>query len=194
MIMRNTINHTLALIILSCATVVFAADSASMSTSCLIVSEDESLYRVIFQAAKEENVTVQLFNDQQESLYKEDIQSSAFNKKYDLSSLPYGDYTLEVKSGGYVYSEQLTLGDLSSFQFNLEQKEDKKVSLVGSKKEGKNMTLYILNDEKDVIYKEQFDQDTQIHKKYNFQELKGDRVTFLLYHADLLITEKDFVF
>lgn len=191
MIMKHTITYTLALLTVFSASVAWATD---ITTTCQVVSEDDMLYRLVYQGSGEKNVTIQLLDDQQRLVYKEQLWTSAFNKQFDLTNLPYGDYHIEVKSGDYYFSEKVKLGDLSDFQFKMDQRESRKVALVGSKTAGKNMTLYILDDDQDVVYREQFDQLDQVHKSFNFQDLRSEGVTFLLYHDDRLITEENFVF
>jgi len=189
--MKHTITHTLALLIVFSASVAFATDVA---TTCQVVSQDDMLYRLVYQGAAEKNVTIQLLDDQQRLVYKEQLKTSAFNKQFDLTNLPYGDYHLEVKSEDYYFSEQVKLGDLSDFQFKVDQREIRKIALIGSKVAGKSMTLYILDQDQDVVYSEQFDQQDQVHKNFNFEDLRSKEVTFLLYHNDRLITEENFVF
>ncbi len=192
--MKHTIKNTLALIMMICATVVVAADSAKSTTWCRLVTVDDMLYRVVYQSEKEENVNIQIFDKNQQSVYNEKALTTSFIKNYDLSFLPYGTYTLEVTATDYQYKEEIVLGDVSSFQMKLEEKGERKVSLVGTKKAGKDMNLYILDDSQEVIYKENFDKDSQVHKNYNFQDMRSQKVTFLLYHNDILISEEDFVF
>lgn len=192
--MKHTIKNTLALIMMISATVVMAADSARSTTWCRLVTVDDMLYRVVYQSEKEENVNIQIFDKNQQSVYNEIELTSSLIKTYDLSFLPYGTYMLEVTTTDYQYTEEIILGDISSFQLKLEDKGERKVALVGTKKAGSDMNLYILDDNKDVVYKENFAKDSQVHKNYNFQEMRSQKVTFLLYHNDILISEEDFVF
>lgn len=192
--MKHLIKHALVLLTVFSATLVHAADSAYMATICKLVAEEDRLYRIIYQAAKEEHVTIQLFDNQDRLVYKEEVQSSGFSKKFDLTNLPTGDYQLEVKSSGYFFSEELTVGDLSKFMFSFDKRADRKISMVGSKEQNKSMTLYILDGSKDVVYKESFDKAQQVHKHFNFNQLRSEGVTFLLYHDDQLIKEQKFTF
>lgn len=193
--MKRTITHMLALLTVFGASVAYAADSATVVTTCQVVAEEDMLYRLVYQAAQQDNVTINLIDEENRIVYQERTNTAAFNKKFDLRNLPYGEYQLEVKSEGYFFSEKLILGDVSSFNMDLNKMEEgKKISLVGSKVKGKAMTLYILDQSKDVIYKEEFHDASQINKKFNFDDLRSSKVTFLLYHNDLLIQEKDFVF
>ncbi len=192
--MKHSIKHVLALLTVFSASVAYSADSAYMATICKVVAEEDKLYKVIYQAANEENVTIQLFDEKQHLVYKENLKSAGFSKKFDLTNPPDGDYQIQVKSSGYVFSEDLKIGDISSFVFSFDQKADRKIAMVGAKEQGKSLTLYILDEARDVVYKESFDQDNQVHKSFNFQSLKSGDVTFLLYHDSKLIKEEKFAF
>ena len=194
--MKHSIKNLLALLIVFGATSsAFAADSAYMATVCKIVAEQEKMYRVMFYAPTEESVSVQIKNSNQQIVYIESLKSSEFVKKYDLSYLPKGTYELEVKSAGYVFKEEFELGSLKDFNFDFSQLAEKSaVSLVGSQAQGKDVTLYILDANQDVVYKEGFDDTKQVHKKYNLEKLGNQKVTFLLYHDDHLIKKEAFDF
>ena len=194
--MKHSIKNLLALLIVFGATSsAFAADSAYMVTVCKIVAEQEKMYRVMFYAPTEESVSVQIKNSNQQIVYIESLKSSEFVKKYDLSYLPKGTYELEVKSAGYVFKEEFELGSLKDFNFDFSQLAEKSaVSLVGSQAQGKDVTLYILDANQDVVYKEGFDDTKQVHKKYNLEKLGNQKVTFLLYHDDQLIKKEAFDF
>ncbi|HCX23895.1 MAG: hypothetical protein CMB80_12700 [Flammeovirgaceae bacterium] len=194
--MKHSIKNLLALLIVFGATSsAFAADSAYMATVCKIVAEQEKMYRVMFYAPTEESVSVQIKNSNQQIVYIESLKSSEFVKKYDLSYLPKGTYELEVKSAGYVFKEEFELGSLKDFNFDFSQLAEKSaVSLVGSQAQGKDVTLYILDANQDVVYKEGFDDTKQVHKKYNLEKLGNQKVTFLLYHDDQLIKKEAFDF
>ena len=194
--MKHSIKNLLALLIVFGATSsAFAADSAYMATVCKIVAEQEKMYRVMFYAPTEESVSVQIKNSNQQIVYIESLKSSEFVKKYDLSYLPKGTYELEVKSAGYVFKEEFELGSLKDFNFDFSQLAEKSaVSLVGSQAQGKDVTLYILDANQDVVYKEGFDDTKQVHKKYNLEKLGNQKVTFLLYHDDQLIRKEAFDF
>ena len=102
---------------------------------------------------------------------------------------------MEVKSAGYVFKEEFELGSLKDFNFDFSQLAEKSaVSLVGSQAQGKDVTLYILDANQDVVYKEGFDDTKQVHKKYNLEKLGNQKVTFLLYHDDQLIRKEAFDF
>ncbi len=193
-IMKHSIQHLLALLIVFGATTANAVDSAYMATVCKIIAEEEKMYRVMFYAPTEEKVSVQIKNEDQQIVYTETLKSSEFVKKYDLSYLPKGAYELEVKSQGYVFKEEFELGSLKGFNFDFNQVQDNSVSFVGSNAQGKDVTLYILDDNQDVVYQEGITDTKQVHKKYNLQKLKSQKVTFLLYHDDQLIKSQAFDF
>lgn len=191
-IMKHSIKHLLALLIVFGASATYAVDSAYVSTVCKIIAEQEKMYRVLFSAPTEENVSIQIRNNEQEIVYIESLKSSEFAKKYDLSYLPKGTYELEVKSDGYVFKEVFELGSIKGFNFDFSKQEQKSVSLVGSHAQGKDMTLYILDDNEDVVYEEGFNDTKQVHKRYNLENLGNQKVTFLLYHDDQLIKKEAF--
>lgn len=193
--MKHSIKHVLVLLTVLSATMVSAADTAYLATVCKIVAEEEDkLYKVIYQAAKEENVKIQIFDEVDQLVYKENFKSSGFVKKFDLSNLPKGTYEMQVATADELYIETLTLGDVSGFNFILTPWEGKAISVVGSHKDGKDVTLLILDDARNQVYKESFEDTHQVHKKYNFSNLKSGAVTFLLYHDDQLIKEEKFEF
>lgn len=193
--MKHSIKNLLALLIVFSATsTTFAVDSAYMATVCKIVAEQEKMYRVMFYAPSEENVSVQIKNSNDQIVYIESLKSSEFVKKYDLSYLPKGTYELEVKSAGYVFKEEFELGSIKGFNFDFSQLEQKAVSLVGSHAQGKDMTLFILDGNDDVVYQEGFDNTKQVNKRYNLEKLRNQKVTFLLYHDDQLIKKQAFDF
>ncbi|MEQ9304472.1 MAG: DUF3244 domain-containing protein [Marinoscillum sp.] len=186
--------HLLALLIVFGATMVYAVDSAYFATTCRITAEEEKMYKVMFHAAKQETVTIQIYDQQKELVYTEKLKSSGFVKKFDLTYLPKGKYQLEVKSEGYLFQEDFEIGSITGFHFDFTTVQNKSISLVGSHAQGKDVMLYILDDAQDVIYQESIDNTQQVHKKYNFNKLNSQQVTFLLYHDDQLIKKQEFGF
>ncbi len=182
------------LIVFSAITTARSADSAEAATICKIVAEKDDHYRVIYQAAKREHVTIQFTDNNNQVVYAEDFKSSGFVKRFDLTHLPVGSYQLKVKSASQEFQERIKLGDVSGFSVSLTPQSKREIAFVGSHEQGKKLTLFILDGAKEVVYKENFDDTRQIHKKYNFEKLHTDQVSFVLYHKDQLIKEQKFDF
>lgn len=192
--MTQSIKHTLALLAFAGATVVNATGAGSKTTHCKVILEADETYRVIYHAAEEENVTVQITDQDQELVYTEKLRTSEFVKKYDLSYLPKGAYQLEIKSDEYSYTEDILVGDVSGFTFFVTPAIDRAVSVVGSHKDGKDVTLCILDQDDQLVYRESINDTKQVHKRFNFSELSGNSVTLLLYHDNELIKQEEIKF
>lgn len=195
--MKHSTKHLLALLIVFGATVVKAADPSSVAAVCEVVaSEEVKHYRVVYKAPGKSNVTIQLYNDEQEVIYKESqVSVSGFMRKFDLSHLPDGEYQLEVKSEGYLFQEKIKLGSSASdYNVVFTPYSSREIVFVAQNELGDGLNLYILDEQGEVVYKEVFENASQIQKMFNFKNLKSDKVTFVLYHNDQLIKEKEIRF
>lgn len=99
-----------------------------------------------------------------------------------------------MKANGQIFEEEIKVGDISGFNLTLTEQKDRAVALVGYHRDGKNMTLFILDESNEIVYKEDFQDTRQVHKIYNFESLKGDKVSFVLYHNDQLIKNQSVKF
>lgn len=194
--MKLTIRHTLALLIVFSASFAYAADSAYMATAtCRVIADEDKMYSVFYHSAIEDNVTIRIFDEKSAVVYSDMIKSTTgFAKKFDLSNLPSGTYQMEVKSADYLFKEAIRLGDLSGFNFIFTPLQKREIALIGSQLQGKPMTLYILDQDNEVVYKETFSDTREVHKMYDFNSLRSKGVTFVLYSDNQLIKEKRFTF
>lgn len=195
MTMRTTIKTIAALLIVfSAAQANASVDSASMTTYCRILAQDEAdIYKVIFQAAQKEDVNISFRNTYDQLVHRESVKSTeSFVKRFDLGNLPDGAYKVEVTSPGYSYEESIKIGDLSGYHFILKDLKERKIALVGSQPAGKDLTVVILDSQSEEIYHETLTETTQVRKQFQFGPYAGKQVTFLLYHENRLVKRESF--
>lgn len=195
--MKHFFKTVLALLIVFSATVAKSSDPESVAAICKVVADKEdNHYRVVYQSPEKSNVTIQLYNDKNEVIYTESQKStSGFMKKFDLSYLSYGEYQLEVKADGYLFQEKIKLGtSAADYNLVLTPYTSREIVFATANKQGKSLNLYILDQFGDVVYREKFENTSSVHKMYNFENLRSNKVTFVLYHKDQLIKEKEIKF
>jgi flagellar hook assembly protein FlgD len=194
--MRNTIKTIAALlIVLSAVKTSAKGDSTSVGTYCKIVAQEkEDNFKLIYKGEEEDKVTIQWIDENNETVYKEDIKSTdAFVKQYNLSTLPDGKYTIQLTTDNYKYAEEVILGDMSDLRFTLRGSDEKNVIMTGYNPESKDVHMYVLDDKNERIYYEAYDSDV-IQKKYNFKDIKSREVTVVLMHRGKIFQEKTITF
>jgi hypothetical protein len=194
--MRNTIKTIAALlIVLSAVKTSAKGDSTSVGTYCKIVAQEkEDNFKLIYKGEEEDKVTIQWIDENNETVYKEDIKSTdAFVKQYNLSTLPDSKYTIQLTTDNYKYAEEVILGDMSDLRFTLRGSDEKNVIMTGYNPESKDVHMYVLDDKNERIYYEAYDSDV-IQKKYNFKDIKSSEVTFVLMHRGKIFQEKTITF
>ncbi len=188
--MKYTMKNMLALLIVFSATLASAGDSANMATNCRIVEEEKQMYRVEFVANEKQSVKIEIWDQYEELVYQNRAYASSFVKTFDLSHLPNGEYELKLTADDYDYSEAITINSLEGMSIRFIKRDTRKISMVGSKFQEKGMSLYILDENKEIVYKNDYDDETQVHKIFNFDKLEGDEVTFILFHDNEIVTEE----
>lgn len=178
------------LTVLSTAALGAGFDSVTTATYCRVAVIDDSSYKLIFQAPQKDDVNIQLIDQQEQVVFSEDLKNvDVIEKSYDMSQLPTGSYTFMLRSNGYLYQEEIVSGDLSGFYFHFSQIDDRKIALVGEQPTKKKSTLYVLDQDKEVVYREVLTEGKVI-KKFNFEKLLGNEATFMIYYNNQLIEEK----
>ncbi|MEP0369026.1 MAG: hypothetical protein ABJN36_05945 [Cyclobacteriaceae bacterium] len=195
--MRNTIKTIAALlIVLGAAKTNASVDSTSVGSYCKVVAQNqEDNFKLIYKGAQGETVNVQWIDDKGQVVYSENIKSTdAFVKQYNLSTLPDGEYTVKVSAKDYEFAEEVILGDMSGLKFNIRTLESKSVVMTGVKPDAKDVRLYVLDAEGNQIYTESYDKGTVVQKKYNFEGLSTDQVTFVLSYRGKVFQEEKVIF
>ncbi|WP_258104142.1 hypothetical protein [Marinoscillum sp. MHG1-6] len=198
--MRNTIKTLVLaalLIVFSAANVSASTDSLTTATFCRVVAQEkQDSYKLIFKGSEKGNVTIKWLDSDGDAIYMENVKSTdAFVKQYDLSTLPEGKYLIAVESTlGYDFSEEIILGDVSGFDFQLRDAGSKSVLLSGTHPEGKNVYLSILDEDRNTIYSESLEDTEEVLKKFDFHKMSTEKVTFVLSHRDKIFKEESITF
>jgi len=111
--MKNFAARLFAVALLSVATlgnVTFAGGGGS-ATKVALIQHKGDVVALHFQKAEKEAITVRITNDRTKKVVfsDSDKKHQAAVKKYDLSNLPTGTYTVKVNAGGKVYVQTVTL-------------------------------------------------------------------------------------
>ncbi|MEO9474116.1 MAG: hypothetical protein ABJG41_01230 [Cyclobacteriaceae bacterium] len=195
--MRNTIKTIAALlIVLGAAKTNASVDSTSVGSYCKVVAQNqEDNFKLIYKGTQDETVSVEWIDETGQVVYSENIKSTdAFVKQYNLSSLPDGEYTVKVSAEDYEFADEVILGDMSGLKFNIRTLESKSVVMTGVKPDAKDVRLYVLDAEGNQIYSESYEEGTVVQKKYNFEGLSTDQVTFVLLHRGKVFQEEKITF
>ncbi|WP_258104719.1 hypothetical protein [Marinoscillum sp. MHG1-6] len=194
--MRHTFKTLAAILTVLVNVAAFAkTDSADATFFKVVAQKNEYAFKVIYKGLEKSVVNVQWTNEYNEVVYKETLNSiEGFVKQYDLSSLPDGEYKVTLKTKDLEFSELVETGDLSDFNFSLKGQSGKNVVLTGRHPQGKDVTVVILDEKRDVIYSSSLKDTQAVSKKYNFEKIDTDAVTFVLYHNDKLLKEESIAF
>ena len=181
------------LTVIGTSTVIAKTDSIGSATFCKVVAaQEDKMYKLVFNSPIEQDVTIKLYNEKNELVHSEEVSAkSGFVKKYDLSYMPLGAYKVQVQSVDFHFSEDIDLGGLSEFNLRLTEKGEH-VILTGSHPEGKDLTLYIFDDQNELVFKDDLSKDAQVKKTYNLEKVISKGVTFMIYHEESLLTLESF--
>lgn len=191
--MKGFIKLALTLTLVVGAAATYASDTAYAATFCKMVAEDEKTYRLIYQGATEGNVSIQFFNTKGDLVHSEQVKASkGFIKKFDLTYLPQAEYVVEVTAPDFRYTETVSTFSATALNLVFSPMEGRQIALVGFDKYRRDLTLYVLDERRDVVYKETLTKSDSIQRKYNLQGFRGNKVIFVLYHGDRMLQEKEF--
>ena len=188
--MKHALKLMVTLLIVFSVTAANASDSIRRVTHCKMVNDQSDKYTVIFHSPETSKVRLRIYDADYHVLHQEVFEDNAFAKTFDLSTLKVGKYQIEVKSDGYIFSEEIDLSDTpEEFQLMLNPLQDNKVVLLGSYPDA-SLSMYILDATGEVVFSERFKESKQLHKKYNLQRLGGDQATFVFYGEGDVIKEQ----
>lgn len=176
-----------------------SGDSLYVEPQCKLFSVDDRQFRMIYAAAAQQDVQIQIKDQQQRLLYKSRIEANGFARDFNLSFLPDGNYTFVLESGEFVFEQSVSISkeaELSSLiqrfqesQLVLAAVEEGAYALVGTNLSGANLR-YILHDkEGQNLYEGEYLVDEEIKDLFTFQGVKGN-VTLQFYLDDSLVDER----
>lgn len=194
MTMRRTINLIAALItVIGSANVAFAGDSLNYVTDFKVWNVEDGTYRLIYKNEGERFVKIKFLDENKQVLYTETVKSEqGFIKPFDLSELPFGTYSFQVEADGEILTETVVIQSPEEKYGHMvhvkESAYDGMFEIYVDEKAETSFSLYILNDEGDVIYEEEA---TQGAKAYDLSRVASDGVTVLLYKDQEIVKATD---
>jgi len=194
-IMRNMVKTIAALLIVISAplSTYASVDSASLASYCKVLPiKEENTFKVIYQSQEVENVNVTIVDSKKDVIYSEIIRkSNGFVKDFDLSNLPQGNYTLYIESDNYQYSEHVKVDYLEAEDVQMILTEvENDYALVGINNSNSDITILIVDDFGNKLYRERIEAGDQVKKIYDMEKLQGSSATFIIYGENGVIKEK----
>lgn len=195
--MKNTVKLIAALLIVfSTASATYASmDSASFASYCKVMpAEDEKRFNLIYNSVATENVTIQLLDEAQKVVYKEKmVETNGFVKSFDLSNMPEGTYIIKVTSDDYVYTQPVKVTSWKAEKMLMTVAETgRKYALVGQNDSKSDVTLFILDDNGNTLYKDVIKAGKEVQKVYNLEKVNTRNASFVLYGEKGLVKERIF--
>ena len=164
----------------------FAADLASIETQ---VVNSKSFKLAIKQGEKE--VKLKLLDQFGQVLYDESIQARAeYKKVFNLSTLPTGEYRLELEYPTKIQVMPITVGrgGIELHQQEAEEmfkpsfrQRDSKISINMLNTQHNPLKIRVADDEGQLIYQDVLDNDLIIGKQYDLSQLDPGDYTVKLY-------------
>jgi hypothetical protein len=191
--MRNTIKTLAAiLIVLSAAKSNASTDTTAVGTFCKVVAQEkENSYELIYQGNKKANVLIQWMDNDSHILHSENLKSTErFVKRYDLATLPHGEYTVKVVAQDYEFSKEVILGEEAAVKVFLKNLGDNKIVLTGYPVKAADFSIVVLNDQSEKIYEQTIKNASVIQKKYVIDQVDTKSVTFVIYSNNKIISEQ----
>ncbi|MCR9067174.1 MAG: hypothetical protein NXI00_24625 [Cytophagales bacterium] len=189
------------LIVLSAATSNANAtlDSLYVEPQCKLFSVDDRQFRMIYAAAAQQNIQLQLKDHEGRLLYKSNVSSEGFAKDFDLSFLPDGDYTFVLKSGDYKYEESVSVSQAAAqtaaqarfqaSQLMLVEVEGDAYALVGTNQSGAKLAYSLNDDQGNALYTGTYASKEEIKDLFTFRNVQGD-VTLQFFLEGSLVDER----
>ncbi len=198
--MKRVKNLTIAMVITLLATGygvaqdlvdVFENDNGRYGTR--IIESDYSKYKLIYPLKKSESVRVRIFNLKNQLVYSEKIRNNnGFERAYDLSKLPDGQYRFEIWSSRGKISKNIIhrheVSDLNVSLDKLGEGESFKLIVRGVQKKPVYVDIY--DDRTGLIYEDTIESGKDFSRVYSFNPPLDDRVIFRI-RQDAVLVEKN---
>jgi len=173
---RNTV-MTMAAFLLVVGTVLAADDSdTKISVRSLQSESKKALIRVVNTESVEQAV-LRIKDQQGRILHREVLKGEdAYMKKYDFSSLPTGEYVVEVRTENGITEEAFSLseGQTQAVYFKPAVKvEPQKVSVVFQNRIDSPVSLKLFDERGRVLYEEQVASQEKFAKGLNLSKLNS---------------------
>ncbi|MFP4089766.1 MAG: hypothetical protein ACLFUB_08040 [Cyclobacteriaceae bacterium] len=134
---------------------------------------------------------IRILNEEGETIYREQFNTSAYAKKYDLSQLQAGSYKLVLSSGALSLSEKFIVDakgavsvleepKVENFRPIIIRHNDKKVDVMMQNPFDKEVNISIVDRRGNVLYQDSVAPDAQVARRLNLSKLSRDRYTLLI--------------
>lgn len=141
------------------------------------VVNNGTTFKLYYKAASESDVKVSILNEEGKVVFSEVLKNiDGFVRPYNLSSIPNGEYTIEVADQTTTHREKVMIGAPQKTELAtlLPVSGDAgKYVLTVPTKESKDISVRIFADDK-VIYDEVVAITTDFARIYNLKKVKGD--------------------
>jgi hypothetical protein len=138
-----------------CSSLAFATDSPAVS---VVSGSSKHIFKVIYKAEVVNTVRVTIYNSSNEMVFTETFNDvDSFSRPYNFSSLPEGEYTIEVKddTGKKIEKVNYNNGSVKSIISVLKLTDAPSKYMLTAVNEGANeITVSILNTMGDTLYNE----------------------------------------
>lgn len=163
----------------------------------LSVKMDGETKSLILSLETQSNTTkLRILDGAQNVIYTEKISESLYSKKFDLTKLEKGDYSLELDNSlrTLVYtigvgSEELEVLKKTERTKPVFRKQGDKVFLNLLNLDTKDVEIKVIDSENRVLYQEVIKGESLVEKAFNFENAYDDRYTVLVKDDTLTYSE-----
>ncbi|MGC4023488.1 MAG: hypothetical protein QM734_16825 [Cyclobacteriaceae bacterium] len=163
----------------------------------VIPGSSNSVYKVVYKSETTSKVKVTIFNSEKQVVFTESISNvKGFSRPYNFSSLPEGEYTIEINNGldkkveTVKYQEQGDSMLVSTMSVRKLNSAESKYLITAESKGLNIMTVSVYDEQGTLLHSQSHIVDKSFGVVYNVA--KGGNYTFVL--TDANGTSQQFVF
>ena len=174
--MKKTLSIFVVLIAISSAVSARRMDKPE-ETSAMAITKSGSLVKLFYKGVKEDNVRIIILNKKNEIVFEEEIKHvEGFVRPYNFSSLPEGDYTIELVDHAGKKIEKLSYRNGAVEQpaslIHVASQGDKYLLTIPNRaKDVFNVKIY--DDAGSLLYNHTEEVDGDFAKLYNLSKVSG---------------------
>jgi hypothetical protein len=189
-IMRKTGKLLTALLTVFSAVAFASPDSVSLANYCKVIEVGaQKQFKLIYQSPLTSDVQVDILDPNNTVVLTEEIErTDGFVRHFDLRKMENGQYRINVTARDFDYESLIKVEDWTAEGLRFIPTGNK-VAFIGSNDSGDDITLFILDDDRNPIHQEEFSKDEDITKIFNLEQVKGENVVFMIFEKGRLAKE-----
>ena len=144
----------------------------------------DNQFRLIYPYKEESKISIKVLDETGKVVDRDKVNNKVgFLRRYDMSALKPGQYSLEIKDGEETFFKAFEIKNSSKVMAH--SLGDNRVRLLVSK-DLQIENIRILNDKKEVVYKERLDGIAGMARVYDLSNIDSDRFFFKVNGEEVL--------